>query len=176
LMGMGVVLALGKMAGATIETDSNSSDFLKLKFGNTRVDVMGGLIQNTVFLSRLFTGGMKTASGQKKPARVGATIWNYIRNKFTPTIGLGLDARDILTGQKPPAGHPQTMGQLAASIPVPLSFRDVGAIMEDEGVPKTVVFELLSIFGEGVQHYHDNASESSSGNVLSPFQKALLNQ
>jgi hypothetical protein len=48
-------LALYKMAGASVSTDSTSSDFGKAKFGNTRVDPWGGLQQNVVTGVRIGT-------------------------------------------------------------------------------------------------------------------------
>lgn len=162
LAAIAAMVGLGAMAGASIETDPNSSDFLKLKFGNTRVDVFGGLIQNTVLLSRLVTGKLKTSEGKEVPARTVPTLGNFMRNKLTPALGITLDLRDILTGQKPPPGHPQTIGELAATTPVPLSFRDIYDLMLEQGVPAGTAFQILSIFGFGVQTYQDKQAQANA--------------
>jgi hypothetical protein len=169
LMGMGAVMGLASMSGAEIETNPNSSDFLKLKFGKARVDIMGGLLQNVVFLNRLLISGkIKTASGKEKPIKAGDLIWNFARNKFTPAIGTGLDVRDIAFGQKPPAGHPQTLGDLVLNLPVPLSFRDVFTLLREEGVPATSALTLVSLFGWGVQYYDALAGEKPSAKPSYP--------
>lgn len=169
LMGMGAVIGLAKLAGADIETDRNSSDFLKLKFGNARVDIMGGLFQNVVFVNRLLISGkIKTASGKEKLVKAGPLIWDFARNKFTPIIGTALDVRDLALGLKPPAGHPQSLGDLVLNLPVPLSFRDVYTMLREEGVPATSALTLVSIFGWGVQYYDSLAGEKPSAKPTYP--------
>ena len=153
LTGIGVMLGLGALAGGTIETDSNSTDFLKIKMGKSRIDVFGGLIQNTVLLSRLSSGKMKLSTGKEAPARAVPTLGNFARNKLTPALSTAADLRDILVGQKPPPGHAQTVEELLINLPVPLSFRDIFDIMRDDGVPEAAALQLLSTFGFGVQHY-----------------------
>lgn len=58
------VLGLAEAAGATVETDARSSDFLKIKVGDTRYDILGGLQQNLVFIWR-------EISGEKKSSQTG---------------------------------------------------------------------------------------------------------
>lgn len=56
-----VVLGAAAALGAEIETDARSSDFLKIKFGDTRYDPFGGLQQNMVFAWRQITGEKKSS-------------------------------------------------------------------------------------------------------------------
>jgi hypothetical protein len=174
LMGMGAVIGLAKLAGAEVETDPNSSDFLKLKFGNARVDIMGGLLQNIVFLNRLLVSGkIKTASGKEKPAKGGDLIWDFSRNKLTPLLGTGLDVRDLAFGQKPPAGHPQSLSSLVLNLPVPLSYRDVLTMLKEEGVPATTALSLVSTLGWGVQYYDAQAGEKKV-ETNTPYSRAMM--
>src|SRR5690606_17544164 len=76
LGGVGVALALAAMAGddeergdifglpVPLETDPRSADFLKVRFGNTRLDMLAGLIQTTVVTARLSTRELKRSSGE----------------------------------------------------------------------------------------------------------------
>lgn len=50
------VLGLASLAGLDVETNPTSSDFLKIKVGNTRYDILGGFQQNLVLAAREFTG------------------------------------------------------------------------------------------------------------------------
>lgn len=58
----GVVLGLAVLAGADVETDPRSSDFLKIRFGDTRYDILGGFQQNLVFAWRELTGEKKSST------------------------------------------------------------------------------------------------------------------
>ena len=58
------VLALAKLNGADVEDDPRSSDFGKIKSGNTRWDIWGGFQQYV----RLFS---QVASGEKKSSGSG---------------------------------------------------------------------------------------------------------
>ena len=113
LVGVGVVMGLGALAGASLEADPRSSDFGKLRFGNTRLDPLGGLGQVSVLLSRLGTGFKKNSAGELIPIRGedvphgGSTsadvIGRFLRTKLAPVVGAGLD---LLTGKDVVGHHP----------------------------------------------------------------------
>lgn len=161
LTGVAVVYALGQAAGATVETDPRSSDFGKLKFGNTRIDPMGGILQNTVLLTRLATGEKKTTTGKVHPIRgdnvpyggetVDETLARFTRSKFSPLIGAGVD----LASGKNVMGQPVTPAQVAANMVIPMSLRDVYDTMVEQGVPKGTAITLVNMFGFGAQTYDD---------------------
>lgn len=56
------VLGLASLAGANVESDPRSSDFGKIKIGNTRYDILGGFQQNLVFAYRELTGESKSST------------------------------------------------------------------------------------------------------------------
>lgn len=158
LIGLSVVYGLGRMAGGELEEDPRSSDFAKIKFGNTRVDPLMGLAQVTVLGSRLATGETLTASGKIHAIRgnvpygkaTGAdVIATFLRTKLSPVVGAGVD---VLTG-KNVVGEPVTPGTVAARLSVPLSFSDILDIMQENGVERGTALEILSLFGMGVQNY-----------------------
>ncbi|MGV1047654.1 MAG: hypothetical protein ACOYD4_03895 [Solirubrobacterales bacterium] len=158
-LGMATILALGKLAGATVEVDPRSSDFLKMKFGNTRVDPMAGLAQNTVMLTRVIGGKTKTARGEIKPLRgpkvkygdqtVASVGGNFLRSKFSPWLGSGTD---IAVGENV-VGEPTTAGSVAKNALVPMAWQDVLNVMEEQGVARGTAIQALSLLGMGVQHY-----------------------
>lgn len=151
LIGASVVYGLASLAGAQIESDPRSSDFGKLKFGNTRIDPLFGLLQNTVFLTRFASGQTKKQTGQIAPAKSSDITINFLRNKLAPTIGLIFDLRDILTGQKAPVGHGQTVPQALSNVVFPLGFQDIYSAMKEQGVPEGTIMAILSLFGMGLQ-------------------------
>lgn len=164
LVGVGAAYGLATLAGAEIETDSRSSDFGKFKWGNTRLDPLMGLAQVTVLVSRLTTGetkGLRTGKitdlradrpkfGQADSADV---IARFLRTKIAPALGLGLD---VVTGSNV-VGEPVTPGSVAKDILVPISYGDILAVMEEQGIPRGTALELLNLLGMGLQHFNSEA-------------------
>ena len=158
LGGLAVVYALANMAGAEVETDPRSSDFGKLRFGNTRVDPLAGLAQATVLLSREFTGETKTMSGKVRSLYgdlpYGAdTAWDvltkFLRTKLSPVVGAAVDLR---TGENV-IGEKRTTGETLQRLAVPLSFEDIYKVMLEDGIPKGTALGILSLFGWGLQQH-----------------------
>lgn len=103
-IGLATTLALAIKAFKDDEDeDSNpdmlnpiSPDFMKAKIGNTRLDFFGGLNQNLILFSRMFTNEYKTSTSSKVSklgensfvptrAELGA---RFLTNKFAPTASL----------------------------------------------------------------------------------------
>ncbi len=155
LVGAAVVYALAQMAGGDVEDDPRSSDFGKVRLGNTRVDPMAGLVQATTFLSRMTTGESKTIGGKVKPARSSDTLISFLRNKLSPVFGAALDARDLAVGQKTPPGHAKSFAELGRNLVVPLSIGDIYKTMREQGIPAGTALAILAIFGMSLQTYDE---------------------
>lgn len=160
LGGLAVVYALGSMAGAEIETDPRSSDFGKMKFGDTRVDPMMGLSQVTVLLSRLGSGEKTDMRGRTYPIRGDVPFGkddakdvtaNFLRTKLAPVPSAVLN---VATG-KNVVGEEVTPLSTLQDLTVPLSLRDIYDVMQEQGIPKGTAIELLNLLGMSVQHYED---------------------
>jgi len=159
LTGVATVYALGKLAGGDLETDSRSSDFGKLKFGNTRVDLLSGLAQVTTLLGREASGETKSISGKITPIRgdkvpyggsnAADVIFRFLRTKLAPVPSQALD---VLTG-KNVVGQPVSPQSLATNVTVPLALRDIYDAMIDQEVPRGTALGILSIFGASLQTY-----------------------
>ncbi len=91
-LGVGTgILALAAASGVgTVETNPTSSDFGKLKIGNTRLDIWGGYVQYARFMARMIDE-MHRRSQNKKPKDVTDLIWNLAQSKASPVPGLILD-------------------------------------------------------------------------------------
>ena len=158
LIGQGIVIAFAIAAGATVEKDPRSSDFGKLKIGDTRIDPMAGLAQATTFLARVGTGKTKTQRGRieklrgdKRAFGAGVTdiMTRFLRSKLSPLLGTMVDvaAGETVVGEK------VTPGSVATRLAVPLSMNDILDSMVEQGVPRGTAISLLSILGWGVQTY-----------------------
>jgi hypothetical protein len=179
LMGATIVYALAGMAqdddDEPLEFDPRSSDFLKVRYGDTRVDPLGGLIQATVFTSRIISGETKSAKGKIVPIRDtmrlanlfrdvprtdkvpygGRNVFNvgadFMRTKFSPAFGGFVD----LTVGENVIGEPVTPLDIAYKMTIPMSFDEARETMEVHGMPKGPALTTLMLFGAGVQTYSD---------------------
>lgn len=168
LAGAAVVYALGQASGATVSTDPTSTDFLKLKFGNTRVDPLFGLTQASVFLSRegVALKRFLTQDQSKQPqyGSGGEVLGRFLRTKLAPAIGAGVD---VLSG-KNVVGQKVTPATVGKELLVPLSFGDVYNAMKDQGIAKGTALGILAIFGMGVQNYQAKSAPLRSREARPP--------
>lgn len=146
---LGVIYTLSQAAGAKVEKDPHSADFGKLRFGNTRVDLLSGLSQTAVATTRFSTGKTKDASGVTKPADAAEVAGRFVRTKLAPVPGGVVDLRS----GKNVVGEKVTPTDALKNMVVPMGFEDIYNAMLDQGIPKGTAFALLSIFGAGVQTY-----------------------
>lgn len=151
------VLGLAAMAGAQVETDPRSSDFGKIKVGNTRFDIMGGLQQNIVFIAREITGEKKNSEtgkitkfagglgdiidpnlskeeGPLAPNRLSIAT-DLIQNKENPLFAT---AQRIIEG-KDRGGHPVNPFVELANLVVPLPASGAVTAYNDTGNPLMAV-------------------------------------
>jgi len=94
--GVSTIVALAKLAGAEAELDPRSTDFGKIKVGNTRIDPWGGFQQYGVFVTRLLTEERKTAAGNIIAAPRPETIERFWTGKEAPFAGF---VTDVIRGQ-----------------------------------------------------------------------------
>jgi hypothetical protein len=158
------ILTMAALAGATVEKDPRSSDFLKMKFGNTRYDILGGLTPYVVFLSQELSGQKKPTSNKgmiylnsKKfgsPTRASLAM-NFMRGKMAPVPGmiynLG-EGKDLIGNEY----------HLWPNVPqefVPLPFTDVYDAYKVGGWKNSLEVLLPAQFGIGVSSYDSNAKK-----------------
>jgi hypothetical protein len=151
----GVVLATGlttlgiaKAAGAEVNDDPRSTDFGKIKVGDTRYDIWGGFQQYARVATQMLTGE-KNVGGEIAPADRLDTATKFVRSKLAP---IPASVTDIAEGTDY-VGQPVTVGSLAKKNLLPFGVQDS---LGSDVNPAT---NLPSIFGFGVQNY----SASSSG-------------
>lgn len=94
------LLGLAKLSGSDVEDDPRSADFGKIKQGNTRFDVTGGLGAYITLLSRIITGSKKSSkTGKITELNTGTfgsqtivdLLQSFIENKTSPFARVILD-------------------------------------------------------------------------------------
>jgi hypothetical protein len=179
LLGMSAVYGVGAAAGGVIEVDPRSSDFGKIRFGNTRVDPISGLSQATVFLARIAKSERKDLkTGDILKSDLGGTTMFFLRSKLSPAgsaivnfLDEDLDRgellqsiidREVSLSTKVGVnliGEDITAGRFMREMVFPLSFREIGEVMvEQEGIPKQTAFALLALLGDGLQTFRQKTS------------------
>lgn len=171
------ILFLAGLAGADWEKDPISSDFGKIKVGDTRLDVTGGNGNYLVLLARILTGKTKStttelsrelASGFGSTTR-GDLLVKYIRNKLSPTASF---IADWLYGTDA-IGTPFKVKDAIVNRIMPMTISGfIDAVNVD---PKNAVMAtLLGLFGVGVQTYSTAVDWSTStGKELMQFKAKI---
>lgn len=154
-----MVLAFAKAGGADVEDDPRSSDFGKIRIGNTRYDIWAGFQQPVRFIAQLITGERKNPrngriiklNGKKSRETRGDLILRFLRTKLSPTTGTAvnlLEGTDMF-------GQPVTIeGELIKNA-VPLYIQDLSKLYDKEDPTGLLESAIPALFGIGVQTYDD---------------------
>lgn len=136
--------------------DTRSSDFLKPKIGNTRIDMFRGFQQQVVVMSRLIAGEFVDSHGKttKLGERFGKDIntrkdvvTKFFSNKFTPSLAFTTKFLDQKKGTK------IDWETEAIQQTLPIWIRDVNELYEDHPIEVATMLNLMVVFGLGVQTY-----------------------
>jgi len=165
--GLFAILSFGLLMGADIEDDPTSSDFGKLKFGNRRLDVLMGHGQISTYMSRLFTGKLKTGSGRVISLRgddkkygssdIADVMFRFGRSKLSPHFGFALN---LLTGENM-IGEEVTLLNSVPNMLYPMTWGDIYRVMQEDGVPANVSLSIMAMLGMGLQTYETGGKQSS---------------
>ena len=163
-----------------VVTDPRSSDFGKLKIGNTRIDIMAGLLQNVVFIARMVAGSKVTATGNEvalsgpdakfKETRLGEVI-RLLRTKMSPVAGSianALDGADVV-------GNKFNLETEILGSYIPMSMAETYASVRELGVAPGAAAGLLGFIGYSANTYGGQEPETVieqdifTGKILEPF-------
>jgi len=161
LIGSFAVWLLGAMTGMLGSKDPRSSDFLKLKVGNTRIDPFAGLTQYITFAARIVTGETVPSHGEPRPTplrgpdvkfgkrEMSDVIFDFINSKLSPIASLASEAvRDKEFG-----GAPFDVRRAMLTRTMPLILNDIYEVMKGEGLAKGTILSIMALLGIGVNHY-----------------------
>lgn len=179
-----IVLGLATLAGAKVESDARSSDFGKIKVGDTRYDILGGFQQNLVLAWRELSGEKKSSQTGKisdlNSNAFGAAdrlsiISDFFQNKENPVVAEAqkqIKGKDISGETLTPKARATSVGNLV----VPLNVQDTLKTVKDsssqgvdaKGVAKGIVKSAPGTFGVGVGTYgvKDLPVTSSQGKYI----------
>lgn len=160
--GFGLMAGLAVLAGFKLEEDPRSSEFGKLRIGNTRLDLTGGMAGTARFLAQTMTLSSKNHRGVVLPLsgqlpygmdNYADVLGRFVRGKLAPAPGAALN---LLSGTDV-VGHPVTAGSTAANMVTPLFGKDVFEAMQDLGIPRGTAVSLLGLLGMSMNTYDATA-------------------
>lgn len=138
-----------------VEIDPRSSDFGKLKIGNTRFDLMGGMGQYVTLAARLgpilyggqpmtkstTTGELTPINGPQFGAKNGLDVLlDFIEGKASPLANIGIDA---LKQQTRGSDH-FDFAQEGLNLFTPLGFKNILDSINDKNIQKNPTLGLAS--------------------------------
>lgn len=153
-VGSAMALKLASAAtGGSVETDPRSSNFGKVKVGDTRFDMTGGMAGLLTLGSRLITQESKSSStGEVKKLNTGEfgsqntydVLLSFGENKLSP---IARSATDFLKGEDFDGKKP-TVGSTVKNLTIPLILRqyeEVANAKNGANVMATMISEALGI-------------------------------
>lgn len=168
------VLTGAKLAGADVETNPTSSDFGKIKIGNTRIDIAGGFQQYIRMTAQIATGKYTSSTTGKvltlgkgyKPLTRKDIIMRQFESKEAPVMSFITDIMQgqTYTGQKVQL-FPKELslteiqkGEITQRF-IPMIIGDMADIARDN--PDLLPVSFLGAFGAGIQTYKPTSTKSS---------------
>lgn len=167
-------LALAKAGGADVEIDSRSSDFAKIKVGDTRYNVLGGFGPYLTLAARVVTAEKKTIKGEVQSldgkkfgssTRLGVG-GDFLRSKLSPVASFVADYAD--GGNM--VGEPFEAKKAIADRFMPMFVQDLSDLIKEEGVVKGGAMAIPGLFGLNSQTYAPRISktEFEAGTPVAP--------
>lgn len=160
------VLSLARLFGDddTVEENPLSSDFGKIRVGNTRYDVSGGNAGYISLISRLITNKTKSTStgavqklGEGYKATTGKDlILQFATNKLSPLGSFAMQ----LASRKDFNGKPINVPKEIMNRFIPLVIQDIAKVAKDD--PTQVVPTLiLGSLGVGIGNYNNQTNRDA---------------
>lgn len=135
----------------SVQLDPRSSDFGKIKVGNTRFDITGGMGSIATLASRVLTLSSKsTTTGQVSKLNSGKygsqsaldVVNTFAENKLSPVAGV---IRDLLEG-KDASGNKTTLGGEIGKTFTPIGIQNFAQLKGD----KNSANKLLTVIADGL--------------------------
>ena len=173
---LGLAVVAGPAVGVSVGLDARSADFLKIKYGNTRYDILGGQQQIIVQIARQVTGEkvnsetgevQKLGDGFGKKNRLDI-FGDMLNNKANPLLAfaLGLSKTKPSDSDNPliredEYGNEYNVADKVARLFIPLGIQggfDTAADISGDNptvgsVAKGLALNAPSVIGIGVQTY-----------------------
>jgi len=166
-----LVLSLAEAGGASVNADPRNADFGKIRFGKTRIDILGGFQQPIRLMAQLFSGkvvssttGKTLSLGPQGPGKLSRydIAQRFVESKLGPVPSFVKDAAKGVDS----IGQPLQWDKFTQRNPVvqrmlPLLAQDVYQLGQTKGPLPALGGAVIGSLGVGLQTY--GAKPSSGG-------------
>lgn len=178
ITGIAAIMGTAKALGAGVELDPRSSDFGKIKVGNTRFDVTGGMGSIVVLAARFLTKETKSTSTGKitqlnaldtkgKPVfggqTVGGVVMDFLRNKEAPVASVVDDL--WIRGTDRLGNKPTLKGELNNAF-TPLPITNLIELAKDPNSANDILAVILDGLGIATNTYQPPAVKQKAAPKL----------
>lgn len=173
----GVISLYSILTGRKQEADPTSTDFGKIKSGDTRIDVTGGNATYLSLLSRIVTGKMKSSSGITRELGTGFgqksafdLLAQFGRYKLSPNASFLVDA--VVKANA--IGEKKTITESAIDRFKPMFGNSVYELLKSDTDGK-FAFALGGLFGGGLNTFSNTETDwsESTGKELTQFKEKV---
>jgi hypothetical protein len=174
-----VLVIANAVRPGSVEKDPKSSDFGKIKVGNTRFDVTGGKGSMVTLASRLITNSTKSSTtgivsklgtGEYGAPTRGDVIYNYFENKLSPTYSV---IKDLTTGEDFQGNKPTPLGELS-NLLTPIIITNYAELAKDPNSADIVLAMIAEGLGISTTTYSTNVDWTQNPGVeLQQFRKIV---
>lgn len=146
----------------TVSFDPRSTDFGKIRIGDTRIDPLAGLAQAATLIGRTVTGKTVTAKGRVIPIRkiegqkprYGDPTWTdvaarFARTKMHPIPGA---LANLFEGTAMDGSETSVVKE-TGNLVGPITYFDIYKALSEQDIPDAAAMSLLAFLGEGLQTY-----------------------
>ena len=179
VLGSSAILALAKAFNPdSVEEDPRSADFGKIRVGNSRFDVTGGMSSIMILTSRIATGSKKSSiTGEVKPLGQGFAdttrqdlVYDFFENKLSPVARV---VSDLLEGQAF-GGEPITIKGTAINLFVPLPLKNYMESTNDPDAANALLILIADGLGIATNTYNAKSNwQNSKSKELTRFRESV---
>jgi hypothetical protein len=164
-VGMAAILATAHaIRPDAVELDPRSSDFGKIKVGDTRFDMSGGMGSLLTFAARLATAKSKSTTTHRvtelDSGKFGGktrldVVHDFFENKLSPAASI---IRDYLKGQDR-EGNAPTVGSVANNLGTPLPITNAVELLKDPNSANVFIAMLADALGIATNTYNGKSKK-----------------
>lgn len=162
--GLLILSLLNMLRGVDVEPDPRSSDFGKIRIGNTRIDFWAGYQPLVRYTTQLILGQAKTAETKRLiSVNRGEVVWRFIQSKLSPPAGIAVDLirGETFIGKKLEL-TPEGITEQSFERFTPLFIQDVVDAIRFQGLDAAAIVAPLALHGVGAMTYPVRASSESA--------------
>jgi len=175
----GVIALYSLLSGKEQEADPTSSEFGKIRVGDTRLDVSGGNATYLNLLSRLITGKIKSSTGVSRKLGTGYgetsgadLLAQFLRYKLSPNASLLVDAVTKANA----IGEKKTIPQSVIDRFKPMYVSSLVELLKSDTDGK-FAFALAGLLGANLNTYSATTDwEQSTSKTLLQFKEKVGNE